>query len=188
MLLASPVVQNPSFEVDAFSAGSGMASGNGGKISGWLFSGNAGINPLAGDPQKAASPFWDNGIVPHGRQFAFIQNQGSLKQTVLGFESGKRYRLSYRENARHTGDGEPEIEVLAGGATIVSKHALSPCEGPRSFETAFYLVRSAVFTVSKNGAVEIEFRKPLRERTTVYLDQVSILEVTNQAEIQVDAK
>ena len=74
---------NPSFEEDIFSTWPGYVSDNW-DITGWTALGGHGLNPV----QDGRSPFADNGMIPHGAQVAFMQQNGALSQTVTGLTTG----------------------------------------------------------------------------------------------------
>ncbi|NCO39599.1 MAG: hypothetical protein COZ06_04990 [Armatimonadetes bacterium CG_4_10_14_3_um_filter_66_18] len=180
--LAAPTVVNPSFEVDRYTVWPGAVGQNGGKLTGWKHTGTVGLNPVWEDPTKPAesrAPFADNGRPPHGRQVAFIHNIGALSQMIDGFEAGKKYRLTYFENARHNNapDRNPKLRVTFGGEVLVSEHALKPVEAIDSHTLPFCFVESAVFTAPKAGAFELRFETTFGDRVAIVLDQVTIAEV-----------
>ena len=180
--LAGPKVANGSFEADRFTRWPGGAGQNGRRIAGWQFTGNAGVNPVWEGEGKAARPrhaFSDNARIPHGRQVAFIQNVGTLKQTVAGFEKGRRYRVTYCENARHNNapGRNPRLKVLLGGQLIVSEHAVTPAERIDSRTLPYALVESAVFVAPESGAFDLIFETTFGDRVAVLIDQVRIVEV-----------
>jgi hypothetical protein len=180
---AAPIVQNPSFEVDRYSVWPGTAAGNGKTITGWIFAGNAGVNPLWKNPQAQKgpdSPFHDNGALPDGKQLAFIQGPGKLSQMVSGFEQGRRYVVTFRENARvqHQGTQWPRVQVTLGGEVIVSPHDVTPIAKQNDFGVPFYRVESAAFTAPNDGAFELAIETVQESRTTtILLDAVEIREV-----------
>lgn len=182
---AGPAVVNPSFEVDAFTVWPGTAGQNGRKITGWQFTGVAGINPVWEDAANRAKPrhaFDDNAKAPHGRQVAFIHNVGTLSQTLDGFEAGKRYRVTYFENARHNNAPErnPSLKVTLGGEVVVSEHTLQPVEPIDRHTLPYNFVESAVFTAPQSGAFELKFETSFGDRVAVVIDQVQIVEVADQ--------
>ena len=142
---------NPSFEADHYGTFAGGAKANGGKIQGWAFTGNVGVNPWWENPRVpsgAVHTFDDNGIIPHGRQVALLQNRCTLSQRVEGFESGKRYRVTFYENARRgsRSPDPPRLEVTLAGQTIVSPHRVTPVEGTGSHTLPYHFVESAVLS------------------------------------------
>jgi len=182
MALAEPKVANPSFETDRFGKWPGYVGHNGHKITGWTFTGSVGINPVWNDTAKPAGPrhaFSDNARVPHGRQVAFIQNVGALKQSVAGFEKGKRYRVVYCENARHNNAAtrNPRLKVTLGGEVVVSEHRIEPVERIDRRTLPYNLVESAVFTAPRDGAFELVFATSFGDRVAVLIDHVRIVPI-----------
>jgi hypothetical protein len=176
-------VQNGSFEADRYSVPPGLAVGNGKHITGWQYTGNAGINPVWKDPQAQKgpdAPFYDNGAIPDGRQVALIQGPGRLVQKVEGFEAGKQYIVTLRENARvqHQGTQWPRVQVTLGGEVVVSAHEVRPVAEQNTFDVPFYRVESAPFTAPRDGAFELVIETVQESRTTtLLLDAVAIREV-----------
>ncbi len=174
-----PRIENPSFEVDVFKNFPGIARMNGGKITGWQFTGQVGVNPFwTGAPQRTGPqrPFVDNGITPHGRQVALMQNRCTLSQSVTGLEAGKRYMVSYFENARQMRRGKepPRLVVTLGGETIVSEHDVRCVDDPDRFTLPHDFVESARFVAQKDGSVDLVFRTTADGGVTVLVDQVTI--------------
>jgi len=178
--VAAPVVKNPSFEADRYGKYAGGARRNGGKVTGWRFKGNVGVNPWWSDPAKQRGPnhsFSDNGRFPHGKQVALMQNVCELAQTIDGFEAGKRYVVTYFENARHLNwkaEAPPRIQVTLGGEVIVSLHPVAPVSGRDRRDMPFDLVQSAVFTAPKSGAFDLVFKTTVGTRVTVFVDKVEV--------------
>jgi len=158
-------ITNPSFEVDTFTAFPGYVNGNG-PITGWNALGGHGINPGGG------SPFADNGVIPHGSQVSFMQENGTNSQLVSGFTVGAEYYLHYYENAR-TG-GVPSSEAKVGGLTVVPAHPVTPVGGANPY----YKISSEMFAASAT-ALELAFVKsnPQGGDTTALIDNVAIITV-----------
>jgi len=180
--VAAPKVVNGSFEADRYTKGAGQARGNGGRIQGWQFTGSVGINPTWEGEGKKAVPvhtFDDNGIVPDGRQVALLQNVCTLSQRIEGFEAGKRYRVTFRENARcrSRSPDPPRMEVTLDGQTIVSSHLVTPVDEFSKRTLPYHRVESAEFTAPRSGALELVFKTTLDTGLTVLLDQVAIEEL-----------
>jgi HpiC1 cyclase len=178
----APNVVNPSFEADRFGRFPGSAALNGGKIQGWTFTGAVGVNPWWQDPAVRSGPshtFDDNGIVPDGRQVAVLQNRCVLSQRIDGFEAGKRYRVTFYENARRRSRSPepPILEVTLAGQTIVSSHRVTPVEGFNSRTLPYHFVESAVFEAPHGGAFELVFKTSLGTGVSVLLDKISVTEV-----------
>lgn len=179
---SEPKVLNPSFEADKYGKSPGHARVNGGKITGWKYTGGVGINPWWNDPARQTGPthsFSDNGRVPHGRQVALMQNKCTLSQTIYGFEAGKEYRVTYRENARHNRAPErrPKLKVTLGGQTIVSLHEIAPVDGFGMRSVPYNLVESAVFTAPERGGFDLVFTTTVHNRVTALIDDVKVKEV-----------
>lgn len=180
---AAPVVQNPSFEADRYTVYPGTAAANGKVITGWDYTGNAGVNPTWKDPQAQKgpdSPFYDNAAIPDGKQVALIQGPGSLSQIISGFEQGKRYVVTFRENARVQRQGTqwPRVRVTLGSEVVVSAHDVTPVATQKSFDAPFYRVESAPFIAPASGDFRLVIETIQESRTTtVLLDAVEIREV-----------
>lgn len=175
-----PKVANPSFEADRYAQWPGYARHHKDTISGWAFTGGAGINPVwEGQGKRPRHAFSDNGRIPHGRQVAFLQNVGSLSQSIGGFEKGKRYRVLYWENARHNNapDRNPRLKVTLGGVVVVSEHAVTPAEPIDRRTLPYARVESAVFTAPRSGAFALTFETTCGDRVAVLLDGVGVVEV-----------
>jgi hypothetical protein len=180
----APVLENSSFEADRYTKYPGTAAANGGIITGWSYTGNAGVNPIWKDPQAQRapeSPFHDNGAIPQGKQLAFIQGPGSLRQMVKGFEEGKCYIVTLRENARVARQGTqwPRVQVKLGGEVIISPHEVTPIAEANAFDVPFYRVESAPFVAPRSGEFELSIETIQESHTTTLLiDAVEIREVT----------
>lgn len=176
---AEPRIENGSFEADVFKNYPGVVRMNGGKIRGWQFTGQVGINPVwAGAPERTGPqrPFVDNGATPHGRQVALMQNLCTLSQPITGLEPGKRYVVTYYENARHMRriQGAPRLVVMFGDETVVSEHDVRCVDAPNQFTLPYDFVESAPFVAAKNGAVDLVFKTTVDGGVTVLIDQVTI--------------
>ncbi len=171
---------NGGFEEDRYLEWPGYAGANGG-IRGWEWTNNVGINPVWVDAEnngRARHAFTDNGTIPEGRQAALIQNVGRLYQRVDGFEAGKRYRVRYRENARHnhTPDRLPTLRVTLGDEIVVSEHPVSPVEDFDARSLPYHVVESADFVPPADGAYELAFETTTDNAVTVLIDNVEIVE------------
>ncbi len=180
--VAAPKVVNGSFEADRYTKAPGQARANGGKIQGWQFTGSVGLNPTwegAGKKATAVHTFDDNGRVPDGRQVALLQNACTLSQRIEGFEAGRRYRVTFRENARRKSRSPdpPRLEVTLDGQTIVSSHLVTPADDFDRRTLPYHLVESAEFVAPRSGALELVFKTTLDTGLTVLLDQVQIVEL-----------
>ena len=189
---AKPTVVNPSFEEDRFGTYPGYAAHQGGErwdITGWSYTGNVGLNPWWRNPAKQEGPdqpFSDNGLTPHGKQVALLQNKCTLKQSIPGFKAGKRYRVTYRENARHQNRPErvPKMNVTLGGETIVSEHAIDPVQPPNVRTLPYDLVESAVFVPPLDGSYDLVFTTTVDTGVTVLIDDVRVEEVGEEEVVE----
>jgi len=175
---ASPVVLNGSFEADHFMRRPGYADANGG-ITAWYTTGQTGINPTWGDRLHdwgERSDFTDNGRVPDGRQAAFVQGAGVLRQAIPGFRAGRAYRVRYYENARATRGtpNDPLLKVQLGGETIVSAHSVPAIEPRGRHDSPYFRVESAPFIPLRSGTYELVFRALSTGPTTVLLDRITV--------------
>ena len=102
------LVKNPSFEasgVVGFPGYIGPAA-----ISGWAGTGGYGVNV------SGPGPFADNGVNPDQDSVAFIQNVGSLSQTLSNLVIGQTYTISYSCNARS--GNSPYLRVSVNGEIL----------------------------------------------------------------------
>lgn len=168
---------NPSFEADAFLYWPGYSGANPGgtstdpgdnwAITGWTQSHleGSGINPIS----NGASPFADNGVIPHGTNVVFLQAADStLSQTVSGLTVGSQYYLHYYENGRS--GGTPSLAVKLGDNILVPVHPVPP--------GGYRAVYSDVFAATTTGG-ELVFEKtnPAGGDTTVLIDNVTFVPV-----------
>lgn len=137
------VLQNPSFDASGRVAYPGYLGAA--PLAGWAVTGGAGLN------SDGAGPFTDNGDAPDQEMVAFIQNAGSIAQTVGGLVPGAVYTISYAVNTRSAGWTAPgtPCAVQFGGVTLFSE-VLAPA-GPAS-----YFQRYVVFTAPA-GSGELRF-------------------------------
>jgi len=161
---AQPVLVNPSFETDITPPYPGY-----GTITGWLpdeaIGTGYGLNEEGG-------PFADNGKVPNGARVAFMQDNGTLSQTVAGFTPGEQYWLVYRENARGLCCGERRATLSAriGGTTVVAEHEVAIVGG----SNPFHLVTSDAFTAAE-AEMTLSFTKGGIGDSTALIDDVRLL-------------
>ena len=140
-------LSNPSFEADTFTTFPGYASGNGGSITGWTLSspGSAGLNS-AGN-----SPFADNGLIPDGKNVAFIQSSagtvGLLSTTITGLTPGVVYEVSFRANSRaSTAAPSPAWSLNGGDWTPFT--ASPPVGAGKPYDTVIGSFRATATTAS----------------------------------------
>jgi hypothetical protein len=161
---AQPHVVNASFEADAPAEPSGY-----GNITGWTPSGGIGtgfgIN-------EGRGPFSDNGAIPAGARVAFMQDNGTLNQTVSGFRVGAQYSLAYRENARGLCCGErvATLSVRVGEKTVVPQHTVEIVGESNPYRT----VTSDLF-VATHPVMTVTFTKGGAGDSTALIDDVRIV-------------
>ena len=110
-------ISNPSFEANS-NPGVGY-----GPINGWTFTttgtNQAGTNPGASGNFFIPGRGGANATPPDGNQVAFIQDAGTLSQTVSGLTPGVTYTLSFFDGHRF-GDSGPgdTLTTIIGGTTL----------------------------------------------------------------------
>lgn len=162
--MALPVVVNGGFEANTFAIFPGYITTNG-PITGWTNNSGGGLNPGGG------TPFADNGVIPQGSNVAFIQNAGNLSQVVNGFEVGKQYLVTYRENARSGNTAVGRVTIDA--TTIVGAHNATPVGGANPYRT----IGSSLFTATSNSHTLTLSNVVGAGDNTILLDDVRIREV-----------
>jgi hypothetical protein len=148
-----------------------------GPIPGWQSSLGVGISPGNGFQW-----FTDNGQIPEGARVVFMQEDAvldylaTLRQAVHGFEVGKSYQVSYRENARVCcAPSLPLLKVEMGGQEIVARHRVARVGGQNTYAA----IKSQVFEATA-PTMELVFEKssdPATDDTSVLIDDVHVTEV-----------
>ncbi|MEK7954169.1 beta strand repeat-containing protein [Luteolibacter soli] len=158
ILVASPAVPNFSFETPGLGGGAYSYNPTGGS---WTFSGT----PGNGSGIAANGSGFSNPNAPHGSQIAFVQNLGTITQTLSGFTSGKTYTLSYLAAQRPGSFGGQTWNVKIGNTVIQSNAA-----GSNSFTcySANFVASAATQTLSFVGT------NLSGGDRTVFIDNVSI--------------
>ena len=193
MALSTPVILNPSFELDPFTVLNGreyIGGHNPGGITGWLHSNQT--TGLSGDaPNQFVRVVADNGLIPDGQRAAFIQGNGSLSQLVAGLTPLATYEISYFENANAynaatlQGDALDAVTltVKMDEEVISEAHNVQPVGG----RNAYRKVTSRPFQVPEGReAMKLTFEVS-GSRTgqgAVLLDQVEIRQVGDTAPVQ----
>lgn len=131
-----PSIPNPSFESNTFATAPGYVSVNT-PITGWTADPTdaIGLNPAGG-----LNPFADNGIIPDGKNVAFIESgndqastQSTLSTTISGLTVGTTYKVEFLVNTPN--GNNPPLRILidnnevmglaiwpAGAANIAYSH------------------------------------------------------------------
>ncbi len=173
-------VANPSFEADTYNTYPGLASGNGGSVTGWTLSDpdGVGLNPAA------SSPFANNGITPDGDNVLFIRSNHGVSTTITGLVSGASYRLSYRYNARYyayTTDPDrlyPEILTRLDGDVIQSGVEVQNLEAANN-STMQYVTWIHDFTATASEmSLSVSNVHVSADDTTLLLDDIRVEQVT----------
>ena len=159
-------IQNPSFEASgAVTPAPGYLTGN--PLAGWIYTsegGQYGVNSSDG-------PFHDNGTIPDGSQVAFLQQPGSLSQTINGLTPGQTYELQFYYNARAATD-PPRLIVTLDDAVIQDTEVVAVGGNEPYHANAFYFV-------ADNAAKTLTFRQThgLPTDQALTIDNVTIREV-----------
>lgn len=105
-----------------------------------------------------------------------MQNLCTLSQKITGLEPGKRYVVTYHENARQMRriQGAPRLVVMIGDETIVSEHDVRCVDAPNQFTLPYDFVESASFVPPKSGEADLVFKTTVDGGVTVLIDQVTI--------------
>jgi hypothetical protein len=172
----SPVVANPGFEADTFQTWPGYwdQAGNG-PITGWQIGGPSrfGINPVFPAGESSSAPFANNGVIPEGRQVAFIQsNTATLSQWVTGFQPGRVYVVRFYANAR-ADYATPHLKVRLGGQLVLARDIAA---------AGYERVVGDLFRAS-GSAYELSFSNEASGDATVLLDLVEVLDVGDGASL-----
>jgi PEP-CTERM motif len=164
-----PIV-NPSFE-----ANSNSWPGNG-PIDGWT--GGSGTNPATGTPQCCGTQPFSPGDgssppgggdlpAPNGTQWAYIQESGTLSQTLTGFTVGGLYQLSYYDAHRLGDNGTGDtLTSQIGGVDLLTT---TPSATAWNLRTVDFFATAQTMTLDF-----IHTSNPLLDQT-VTIDDVGIL-------------
>jgi len=148
------VVMNPSFEASGTPTSPGTLT----KMAGWTGTGTNGVN------FGGAGPYADNGKTPDQDNVAFIQDVGSLKQTLKGLTTGEVYTVTFAYNAPV--GGASHLQVTADSAMVVDLD-VTPVGGSAAYHKA-----TGTFTATNNSVV-LTFSQTNASQT-VLLDDVRV--------------
>ena len=165
----APVIPNPSFEnATNFITYPGVAEYNGSYISGWSYTGGAGVNT----PQTGY-PYVDNGALPNGTNVAFIQDVGSLATTITNLVAGQSYQVSFSANSR-AGNGPNSIATLSLNGAAAVPFNIYPPVGAQNL----YYTNSQIFTATSNSApLVVAYTNNADPDDTVMVDNFTIVPV-----------
>lgn len=126
-------------------------------VAGWTGTGATGSTTFN------TAGFWNNGVLPAGiTTTGFIQENGTLSQTLTGLTPGQTYTLSFMDNSRNlAGDNccnaTPTLTVLLNGSTLLGPTAVTSVGDSNLFNslTETFLATSGsetlVFSSSTGG-------------------------------------
>lgn len=160
------VVQNPSFEASGtIFPGVGYMQGT--PMAGWSFSGSGyGVNVPGRDPW-----FSDNGVNPDQQTVLFLQNAGSVSQTIGGLTAGKNYTIVIWANPRNccTPPNNTTLRVSVDDNPVFEE-LLAPVGNPNP-----YSVRQINFTAAGSEAVLKIEHAPEAGDYTIVVDNIRIV-------------
>ena len=156
------ILQNPSFDASARVAYPGYLGSL--PMAGWSTTGAPGLN------SDGVGPFTDNGDAPDQEMVCFLQNAGTLSQTVSGLQPGGIYTLSYATNTRSGGWTAPGTiyNVTLGSSTLFSE-TLTPVGSGNFYQ------RYVVFTApAASGILRFSHTTPTGDHTLL-LDNIRLI-------------
>ena len=113
----SPFVVDAGFEQPSLGSGSYAYAPTG---TAWTFAGSAGIS---GNGSAFTS---GNPSAPEGSQVGFVQNTGSISQSISGWTAGT-YQISFEAAQRGAGNSNQDFKFLVDGTTGRNVHAQRRC-------------------------------------------------------------
>jgi hypothetical protein len=153
----SGFVRNPSFEANPVPGPPGYGS-----IESWT--GGSGLNNLIG-------PFHDNGQVPDRKQIGFIQNSGSLSQTLVNLVPGKHYWVQFRYNIRNCcNNPSVGLVVRLNDFDLLTVDSIAPVLSPNEYNFG-----QAEFTADATTGV-LSFNSVVSGDGTLLLDAVTVIQ------------
>jgi hypothetical protein len=153
--VAVPALANPGFEAPVVGLGSYDYNPNG---AAWTFTGMAGV-AANGSGFTGGNP-----NAPEGTQVAFIQDAGSMTQTVA--LTGGVYTLSFAAAQRATWSTSQTFEVLVDGQAVATVTPTGPTYA--TYTTGTFAVNAGSHTVTFVGL------DPLGGDNTALIDQVQL--------------
>jgi len=108
-------IPNPSFELDTFTNSSGYISNNF-PITGWT---GSPTNAVGLSPAGGVATYANNGVIPDGKQVAFLQSGpgivATLSTVITGLTPGQKYTVNFRFNAHTNNTAAAVTPVLKIG-------------------------------------------------------------------------
>ena len=134
------------------------------------------------DPEERKGPqhsFTDNGVIPEGKQACLLQNECRLWQKIQGFEAGKWYRVTYRENGRNNNRPQDRaiLRVLLGEELVVSEHPVLAGESIGLHGLPYAKVASDPVKVKEEGPLTLLFETVADGGVTALIDDIQLQEV-----------
>ena len=162
--VSGPALSDPSFESAPLSPGYyGFAYNPTGTP--WTFSGTSGVS-INGSAFTAA-----NSAAPGGKQVAFVQNQGTISQSVANWAAGN-YAISFSA-AQRAGYATQTFQVLVDGASVGT---FTPSG------TSYQTMATSSFAVSAGShTIQIKGLDPTGGDATAFLDGVTITQAASVA-------
>ncbi len=150
-----PIIGDSGFE--SVSASSGFVVAPTG--SAWTFSSGSG---LSGNNSPLTS---GNPNAPEGQQVAFIQNTGTIGQSIANWAAGN-YRLSFQAAQRGNYGGTQTLQVLVDGAAVGTVMPSGTSYG--TYTTSTFAVAAGTHTIAFVG------QAPASGDSTAFIDAVSV--------------
>jgi hypothetical protein len=161
------VVINPSFEASGTIV-PGVGYLQPAPMAGWAFSGGGfGVNVPGRDP------FSDNGSNPDQDAVLFMQNAGSVTQTLTGLTPGKQYTVLFWVNPRNCCSSPPIQTVVrvSFNDVVIDEETIDPVGG-----SELYPAKQAVFTAdATEGVLKIEHAPDAGLDRSMVLDNLRVL-------------
>lgn len=157
--VTSTFIKNPGFE-----ASPPAVFPTYGSIANWDGTSNFGVNNSSG-------PFFDNGILPDGRQVGFVQVDNSLGQIIGGLDPEKNYWLQFWYNTRNCcpggAEGPLDFQVTYGDQILFEGFEVTSVSDAAGGEP-FLFAASSFVPASNSGRFEIAILEGAGDRSLVF--------------------
>ena len=172
---SAQTITNFSFEspsAHTYTAINGWTATGGGTIGGG--SNGVGIDGSGGS-------FANNGVIPDGKQVAFLQTDGSaattLAQAINGLTIGDRYVISFYDNSR-AGYTAPTLNVSFGGQAIAAPQTVNSVGGSNPYN---FITGTAYTATGTSAALVFAVSTPVGGDATALIDDVTIRDISAPA-------